>query len=257
MLGRLHPLEIGTVELFRGLSSKNEKLTLLNCIPQRTQLQQGLFEIQHFLCEVALVENFHPEPTLTFQRSGVRFDKLDLWLKSGYVKTKPVSEGDIGRGLGIAVSAGPQGALECERGGYKVHLEAEYSSRADGYNVELNAFTTLYIEPNTPKDLRWFFDEGGSLRDFAALCFGSPLPLRSVKLLGGQVSIADGIIIKEVVAAFSLNRHRLPLAAPHIHYHVPQVRACRHGPSLGMAREKRAISGGDRPRIPGPLRASH
>jgi hypothetical protein len=118
------------------------------------------------------------------------------------VETKPISEGDIRRGLGIAVSAGPQGTLECERGGYKVHLEAEYSSRADGYNVELNAFTTLYIEPASPRDLRWFFDEGRSLRDFAALCFGSPLPLRSVKLLGDQVSIADGITITEVVTAF-------------------------------------------------------
>ena len=233
LLGRLHPLdiEIGTIELLRGVSSKNEKLTLLNCIPQRTQLQQGLFEIQHFLCEVALVGNFHPKPMLTFQKSGIRFDKLDHWLKSDYVKTKPVSEGDIGRGLGIAVSAGPQGTLECERGGYKVHLEAEYSSRADGYNVELNAFTTLYIEPSSPRDLRWFFEEGRSLRDFAALCFGSPLPLRSVKVLGDQVSIADGITITEVVTAFFVEQapatpsrasyplimfRRLELAAPGI-----------------------------------------
>jgi hypothetical protein len=204
LLGRLHSpeIEIGTIELLRGVSSKNEKLTLLNCIPRRTQLQQGLFEIQHFRCEVALVGNFYPEPTLTFQRSGIRFDKLDHWLKSDYVKTERVSKSDVGRGLGITVSAGLQGTLECERGGYKVHLEAEYSSRADGYNVELNAFTTLYIVPETHRNLRWFFDEGRILRDFAALCFGSPLPLRSVRLLGGQLSIADGITITEVVAAF-------------------------------------------------------
>jgi len=212
LLGRLRPLGIGigigigTIELLRGVSSKNEKLTLLNCVPQRRQLQQGFFEIQYFFCEVALVGNFHPEPTLAFRRSGIRFDKLDHWLKSDYVKINPVSGDDIGRGLGITVSAGPQGALECERGGYKVHLNAEYSSKADGYNVALNAFTTLYIEPDAPKDLHWFFDEGRSLRDFAALCFGSPLPLKSVKLLGGQVSIADGITITEVVAAFFIEQ---------------------------------------------------
>jgi hypothetical protein len=231
LLGRLHPpeVQVGAIELLRGVSSKNEKLTLLNCILQRMHLQQGLFEIQLFLCGVALVGNFFPEPTLAFQRSGIGFDKLDQWLMSDYVKAKPFSDGDIGRGLGITVSAGRQGALECERGDYKIHLEAEYSSRADGYNVELNAFTTLYLQPTTPKDLRWFFNEGRSLRDFAALCFGSPLPLRSVKLFGDQISIADGITITEVVAAFFVEQapatpsrasyplimfRRLELAAP-------------------------------------------
>ena len=204
LLGRLQPLkvEIGSIQIMRGVSSKNDKLTLLNCIPQRTQLQQGLFEIQHFLCEVALVGNFHPEATLTFQRSGIRFDKLDHWLKTNYVKTKRVTESEVGRGLGIAVSTGRQGALECGRGGYKVYLEAEYSSRSDGYSAELSAFTTAYIVPDVTKNLQWFFDEGRRLRDFSALCFGSPLPLRSVKLLGGQVSIADGVIITEFVVAF-------------------------------------------------------
>jgi hypothetical protein len=55
LLGNLgtHDFESGSVKIIRGVSSTNDRLTLLNCTPKNKQLQQGLFEINDLVCELA------------------------------------------------------------------------------------------------------------------------------------------------------------------------------------------------------------
>ena len=88
LLGNLgtHDFESGSVKIIRGMSSTNDRLTLLNCTPNNKQLQQGLFEINNLVCELALVGNYHPAKDLNFVKCSMRFDNLDSWVKSDYVK---------------------------------------------------------------------------------------------------------------------------------------------------------------------------
>jgi hypothetical protein len=79
-------LESGSVKILRGVSSTNDRLTLLNCTPTNKRLQRGLFEINDLVCELALVGNYHPAEDLNFVKCSMRFDNLDSWVKSDYVK---------------------------------------------------------------------------------------------------------------------------------------------------------------------------
>ena len=164
------------------------------------------------------------------------FDNLDSWVKSDYVKVdrrkapwgarahqgkikfpflaaafRCISkigrrlwgmENRVGSKLGITVQAGRQGSLVCKGAGFHVNPEAEYVSRGDGRSIHLDACTSLDIEPESSRNLKWHLDQATSLRDFAALCFGAPLPLQSISFWGGKISISETIQIPEVVRAY-------------------------------------------------------
>ena len=48
--------------------------------------------------------------------------------------------------------------------------------------LRLNANTYAEITPEQPQNLDWFLIQIFGFRDFAALCFGLPLPLRHIEL---------------------------------------------------------------------------
>jgi hypothetical protein len=135
-------------------------------------------------------------------------------------------ENRVGSKLGITVQAGRQGSLICKGAGFQANLEAEYVSRGDARSIHLDAFTALHIEPESSQNLKWHLDQATSLRDFAALCFGAPLPLQSISFWGGKISISETIQIPEVVSAYFFEQ--TPSTPSQVWYPIIMFRRLEH-----------------------------
>lgn len=163
-----------------GLSSAGEKITLLNCIPVRSHLRQGAFDLIEYVCEIALVGNFHPPDKLSFKKSSIRFSQLDRWNFAKYVE----STRRRGGSLAISVKGGSQAKLQCTSGGYTAHLEGVYQASVGDLTADVKAFSRLHVISITSRPLDWHLSEIDSLRDFASFMFASPTPLTNVMLYG-------------------------------------------------------------------------
>ena len=65
-----------------------------------------------------------------------------------------------------------------------------------------------------------------SLRDFAALCFGAPLPLQSISFWGGKIAISETIQIPEVVRAYFFEQ--TPSTPSQVWYPIIMFRRLEH-----------------------------
>ncbi|MQB23194.1 hypothetical protein DXT90_21440 [Agrobacterium tumefaciens] len=163
-----------------GLSSAGEKITLLNCIPVRSHLRQGAFNLIEFMCEIALVGNYHPPEKLSFKKSSMRFSHLDRWNFAKYVDSRRRRGGS----LTVSVKGGPQAKLQCASGGYEVRLEGVYQASVGDLTADIKAFSRLHVFSKTSRPLAWHLSEIESLRDLASFMFASPTPLTNVMLYG-------------------------------------------------------------------------
>jgi hypothetical protein len=147
-------------------------------VPVRNRYVQDTFPSVDHVCAVALVGNYHPPEDLQFTKAGLRFEHLEEWLHAQHVRQDRVAEPP---GITFTVEAEAEGELS-STAGYVLRAQRGYSARTDSRSINLDAFTSLVLEPDEPQSFDWLMEEVRAVRDLAAVCFGLPQPLLSVRL---------------------------------------------------------------------------
>jgi len=190
LMGRFNvPNEDGPIEIIYGRSSQGDQLTLLGCRPVSMQFHQGGFETIPHICEIAFVGNFQPTNDLIFSKCKIRFEHIEQWADSKYVKN--VSRPSDGPHT-FVVETGVRGELTCDEG-FKVYLDGSFTSTSNDHSIQLDAFTSLVIEPTESKNLDWFMLKAKTLQNLASLSFGLSEPFYSFRLLGNERKISKNI----------------------------------------------------------------
>jgi len=85
-------------------------------------------------------------------------------------------------GIDLTIRTINDGVLTCKHSGYRVEIKSTYNGAWNGRSADISSFTYAKIIPRKRQSLDWYVEQLFNVRDFAAMCFGLPLPLRYIEL---------------------------------------------------------------------------
>lgn len=175
-------------EVVHGITAQGIRITLYDCYVSQFQLNAPGISTEKYKVLWMLVGDFLPSlKEVIFNGCSIRFEKLEEWIGHRNISENVDSES---RRMVIAFLPPDQKEMRCESIGSAVVEGWSYEVGGDRVRgVELKTSSYLEIRSDTPIDLRSMVDRAFRLRNLAAICFGHPLSVLSIDLLGEMEEI--------------------------------------------------------------------
>jgi hypothetical protein len=210
LLGHLTPLEqLGSYNraetgLIYGFTMTGRAVTLHGNFPLSFQLRARGIATERFYSRAAFLGEHIPEPeTATFSSCAFRFSNLEEWLSAqpfsvNVVSTRPP------HALDVAFRAPPETRYVLQHPVAELKPASSFRThdeRPRHYGITVQSW--LVLAPGMARPLAWYTEAIAKLRNLIALCFGAPVYIEGVTLLGPDSTAEQDRFRAEVLYAQS------------------------------------------------------
>lgn len=173
------------IEVIYGETKTGQPTTLHRSFSKSFHVRFEGISTERLRSRTALIGAHIDQPeTRTFRSCAFRFSNLEEWLSAQPLSVKNVTLPPQ-RAFDVAYRPPPETAYALDHLGAQLKTASSYETQDETpRHFGITARSWLVLEPDSPRTLTWYRDAAAKLRNLIALCFGAPIYVEGITLLG-------------------------------------------------------------------------